>query len=234
MRKFEFMKGSIMKSIVSAAILVVALLGFTGQHLATAQTAGSSASGSIKYTIEDGTTRTLDFRVITNSDGSTSGSMVFGGEAVIPDQDVDGTGDKSFNGTLANLEVDADFDGFVVNNNRAVMSGTITGSTLSDYIGQRVLLIVEDNGTGIDDGRAPDQFSWGVYKPANEGWIPADAELKSDDGWGMTWWATDAEVRDDKGYQITRNWVRNCQSFPLSSYDFVDIVGGVGDIQVKP
>jgi hypothetical protein len=222
-----------MKSIVGAAVLVMALLSFTGQHLAAAQTAGSSASGSIKYTIEDGTTRALEFSAVTNSDGSTTGRMIFSGEAVIPDQDVDGTGDKSFNGKLENLEVDVDFDGFAVDHNRAVMSGTVTGSTLSDYIGQRVLLVVEDNGAGIED-KAADKFSFGVYKPAQEGWIPADADMDSDDGWRMTWWATDAEVRDDKGFQITRNWVRNCQSFPLSSYDFVDTVDGAGDIQVKP
>jgi hypothetical protein len=223
-----------MKSMISAAALALALLSFPEQHLATAQTAGSSASGSIKYTIQDGTTRALDFRADTDGNGNTTGQMVFSGQAVIPDQDVDGTGDKSFSGTLENLEIDVDFDGLVVNGNRSVMSGIVRGSTLSDYIGQRVLLVVEDNGAGIDDPRAPDKFSWGVYKQPPSDWIPADSEVKGDDGWRMTWLATDAEVRGDKGYQITRDWVRDCQTFPLSSYDFVSIVDGAGNIQVTP
>lgn len=233
MSKSGFIRSLIMKSIVSGAVLGMALLSFPDERTASAQTPGASSSGSIRYTIQDGTTRTLDFRATTDSNGTTTGTMIFSGQAIIPEQDVDGTGDKSFSGRIENLELDVDFDGLVVNKNRAVMSGTVTASTLGEYIGRRILLTVEDNGAGIND-RSPDLFSWGIYRPGDIGWIPADAELKNDDGWGMTWWATDAEVRGDKGYQTTRDWSRDCQSFPLSSYDFVNIVDGAGDIQVNP
>jgi hypothetical protein len=158
--------------------------------------------------------------------------MTFSGPAEFPDQDVDGTGLAGFSGRLENLSIEAELDGLLVEHNRAVMSGVVTGSTLSDYIGQRVLLVVEDNGDGI--ARAGDKFTWGVYRPAEEGWIPADAELREDDGWRMTWLATDAERRDDEGVQISRTWTLNCQSFPLSSYDFPDVADGEGNIQVRP
>jgi hypothetical protein len=229
MSKFRFLRSSPMKSIACASLLALSLLCFAAPPRAAAQAAG----GSLKFSLDDGLTKNLDFSAVTDANGSTTGRMSFSGPAEIPDQDVDGTGRAGFSGKIENLQIDAQFDGMVVDRNRAIMSGTVVGSTLSDYIGQRVLLVVEDNGAGIDD-KSADVFTWGLYKPAEDGWIPADAELKSDDGWRMTWLATDAERRDDKGYMITRSWVRDCQTFPLSSHDFVGIASGTGDIQVKP
>ncbi len=218
-----------MKSIFGTSLLALSLLGFISPRSTAAQT----ADGSLRFTLSDGMTKTLDFSAITNSDGTASGRMVFSGPAEIPDQDVDGTGKAGFSGKIENLQIDVVLDGLVVDRNRAVMSGTVRGSTLSDYIGLRVLLVVEDNGAGIED-KAADKFTWGLYKPADQSWTPADAELKDDRGWSMTWLATDAERRDDKGIQIRREWVLDCQTFPLSSYDFVDPVDGLGDIHVKP
>jgi hypothetical protein len=220
-----------MKTIMCASILALSLLGLPS--LAAAQTSGSSADGSFSFALQDGLTKTVEFKAITNSDGTTSGRMTFSGPAVFPNQDVDGTGRAGFSGKLENLQIEADFDGLVVDKNRAVMSGTVTGATLGDYIGQRVLLVVEDNGAGIED-KAADKFTWGLYKPAEEGWIPADAELREDNGWQLTWIATDAERKDDEGIRISRSWSINPRSFPLSSYDFAEITDGVGNIQVSP
>ncbi|HYY57921.1 MAG TPA: hypothetical protein VE842_11360 [Pyrinomonadaceae bacterium] len=221
-----------MKSLICASILALSLLVFP--TLISAQTGGQSAAGSFKFALEDGPTKYIEFRAITNADGTTSGRMSFSGAEEIPDQDVDGTGGKDFSGRLENLQIEAELDGLVVERNRAVMSGTVTGSTLGDYIGQRVLLVVEDNGDGIDDRERPDKFTWGIYDPVRMTWTPADAELEKDDGWSLEWIATDAELEDDKGIPSRRSTEITCQSFPLSSYDFAEAAGGAGNIQVNP
>ncbi|HEY6190419.1 MAG TPA: hypothetical protein VIW80_22395 [Pyrinomonadaceae bacterium] len=231
MSKVSFIGSSTVKSMVCASILALALLNFVTPRSNAAESSGT-ADGSISFTLDDGFTKSLKFTAVANSDGSASGRMIFSGPAEFPDQDVDGTGSAGYSGKIEDLFIQAEFDSMVVERNRAVMSGVVTGATLSDYIGQRVLLVVEDNADGI--GERGDKFTWGIYKPAEKGWIPADAELKEDSGWSMTWLATDAERRDDKGIQITRDWVLNCQTFPLSSYDFVNPTQGDGDILVQP
>ncbi|HEX8139608.1 MAG TPA: hypothetical protein VF544_18760 [Pyrinomonadaceae bacterium] len=228
MSKFRFFWSAPVKSITCAALLAFSL-GF----IAPRSTAAQSADGSVKFSLDDDLSKNLDFVAVTNRDGSASGRMSFSGPAEFPDQDVDGTGKGGFSGRIENLQIDAEFDGLVVDRNRAVMSGTVVGSTLGDYVGQRVLLVVEDNGAGIED-KAADKLTWGVYKPAETGWIPSDAEVKDDRGWSMTWLATDAERRDDKGFQITREWSLTTHTFPVSSYDFVDPASGAGNITVKP
>jgi hypothetical protein len=230
MSQVSFLKSSTMKSIICASIFALALLpGFqTSPMTALAQT----SDGSFRYTLEDGLTKAIEFSARDNGDGSASGRITFSGPAEFPEQDVDADGNGGFSGRLEDLQITAEIDGMAVERNRAVMSGVVTGSTLSDYIGQRVLLVVEDNGDGI--ARSGDKFSWGLYKPGDIRWIPSDAELREDNGWSLTWIATDAELRDDEGIQITRDWSRNCQSFPLSSYDFVEVTDGEGNIQVQP
>ena len=71
-----------------------------------------------------------------------------------------------------------------------------------------------------------------MYRPAQRGWTPSDAELEKDLGVGMRWWATDAEQKD-VGYQMPRDESWSTQSFPLSSYDFVTVAEGSGDIRVQ-
>lgn len=220
-----------MKSLVCASLFALSLFCFISPRQAAAQ----SADGSLRFELDDGFNKSLDFTSVLNRDGSTTGRMLFSGPHDFPDQDVDGTGKGGFSGKIADLQIDVNFDGMVIDNkNRAVMSGTVRGSTLSDYVGQRVLLVVEDNGAGIDDKAAPDKFTWGLYKPADESWIPADSEVKDDRGWSMTWHATDAERRDDVGYDITRNWILDTRTYPPSSYDFVQPRTGTGDIKVLP
>ena len=223
-----------MKSIVYASILTLSFLSFTTQPQVAAQTVGSSVDGKLNFSFEDSPAKYIEFNAISNSDGSTTGRMIFSGPEEFPEQDVDGTGRAGFSGRLENLYIEAEFDGLVVERNRAVMSGVITGSTLGDYIGYRVLLVVEDNGAGIDDKEQQDKFTWGIYKPVAMGWIPTDAEREDDDGWKLTWIATDAERDDDKGVPSRKDTTISCQSFPLSSYDFVAVANGDGNIQVQP
>lgn len=232
MCKLNLIMSSITKSIFCVSILALSMLGFSTFNLAAAQTGEQSAEGSFSYAIEDGSTNSIEFRAERSSDGRTEGRMTFSGEVEIPDQDVDGTGDREFSGPLQNISLEASFDGLVVERNRAVMSGVVTGCALGDYIGRRVLLIVEDNGNGI--ARGGDQFTFGFYKTVERDWVPSDADFEHDDGASLTWIATDAEFKDDEGvpYPLVDVPV-NSQSFPVSSYSFAEVTSGEGDIQVQ-
>jgi hypothetical protein len=220
-----------MKSVACAAILALLLLSYATPNLAATRAVGPVAEGSYRFTTSDGLSKAVEFSAATNADGSVSGKMALNGPVEIPDQDVDGTGQKDFSGSLADFYVEAEFDGLVVENNRAVMSGTVTASNVGEFIGRRVLLVVEDNGDGSDP-KAQDAITWGLYKPADESWVASDAELKEDPGVGLTWWATDAERKDDKGVSSNKSKAIDCQTFPLSSYLFDDVRYEGGDIRV--
>jgi hypothetical protein len=127
----------------------------------------------------------------------------------------------------------AQFDCLKIAENRAVMSGVIVESNVLTAIGLRVLLVVEDNTEGINQPTA-DKLTWGVYQNPAAGWTPKDAERDDDNGASLTWLATDAERSDDPGIPSNPSKLVGCQSFPLSSYSFVNIAHGGGNVQVKP
>jgi hypothetical protein len=218
-----------MKIKAFVSILALFLLSFATSQLATAQTAGSAASGTYQFSLEDGYTKYVDFAAKTQADGSTAGQMTLTDEAPLYYQDVDGTGapEAKYDG----FYIKADFDDLVVDKNKAVMSGTVRDSNIRELIGERVLLTVEDNG---DNTRVPDHLTWGVYNPVVIDWKPSDSEWKDDPGVGMRWWATDAEIKDDKGIAMPRSEAINTQTFTMGSYDFATIARGAGDIKVQP
>jgi hypothetical protein len=231
MNKFRLIESFRMKSAVCAAFLALFLLVSASPNLAATRAAGPVAEGSYRFTTADDLTKAIEFSATGNADGSVSGKMTFNGPVEIPEQDVDGEGQKDFSGSLSNLYVEAEFDGLVVENNRAVMSGTVTASNVGEYIGRRVLLVVEDNGDGSDP-KSQDAITWGLYKPVDEKWVASDAELKEDPGVGLTWWATDAERTDDKGVPSDKSKAFDCQTFPLSTYLFDEVKYEGGDIRV--
>jgi hypothetical protein len=220
-----------MKSIVRTSILALSLLSFSAPHLTSAQTGGPSVGGSLKFSMEDGLSKYVEFNATSDKEGKATGKLIFSGPAEIPDQNVDGDERAGFSGSLSDLYVEAEFDGLFVENNRAVLSGTVTGSNLSDYIGQRVLLVVEDNGTGVES--KGDKLTWGIYKRPAQSWVPTDAELEKDEGALLKWIATDAEREDDKGISSEKNAEITFQSFPLSSFSFDEFKDADGDIQVR-
>ncbi|HKP72662.1 MAG TPA: hypothetical protein VJT82_06975 [Pyrinomonadaceae bacterium] len=223
-----------MKNIIRTALFALSLLSFTTPNLTSAQTAGSAADGSVKISVEDETTKVIEFKAVNNRDGSTDGSMIFSGPVTIPNQDVDGDGNKDFSGRLASLDFDAQFDSLVTDKNRAVMSGTITNCNVREYIGRRVLLTVEDNGDGTNP-KLLDKITWGIYTTREINWTPTDSEWKEDPGVGLRWWATDYEVKGDIGYAMPRQeQPASTQTFPTISYSFIDVQTGNGDIHVQP
>jgi hypothetical protein len=208
---------------------LAALLLFVFAAAQPAAAAQSAAAGSYQFTLTgDKYLKTVEFSAQTLADGSATGSIYFTDQAVIIIQDVDGTGEK---GRIVGYDLKVDVDGLVVDKNRAVLSGTVRTSSVLEFVGQRVLLAVEDNG---DNTRVPDRLTWGVYKPITRDWVPSDAELKEDPGVGLRWWATDAEQKDDVGYAMPRDETIVAQTNPVSAYDFVDADDTVGDIHVSP
>lgn len=218
-----------MKIRTFASISALLLLCFTATSMTHAQTAGQSASGTYQFYLDDGYAKYVEFDARTQTDGSTTSSLFYSDEARVSYQDVDGTGDPSLRESYDGFSLKVEFDGLVVNRNQAVMSGTISDSSISSMIGQRVLLTVEDNG---DNTREPDRLTWGFYKPVERNWTPSDAELREDPGVGLRWTATDAERRDDVGVAMPGDEAITSQSFPVSSYSFADVARGSGDILV--
>lgn len=209
--------------------LALFMLGLAAPLLVTAQTAGQSASGTYQFSFQDGYTKYVKFDAKVLADGSITGSMFLSDEAPLYEQDVDGTGDPT--AKESGFYVKAEFDGLMVNQNQAVMSGTIMDSSIRDYVGQRVLLAVEDNG---DNTRTLDKLVWGIYRPVAKGWKPGDAELEEDPGVDLKWVATDAERKEDVGIKMPLSETVDTHSFPLSSYSFVDVERVAGDIRVQP
>src|SRR3954468_15682745 len=190
----------------------------SGLAAASLTTRAESASGTYQFNIDDKSVKYVEFDAQRLATGAVSGSLFFSDEATIVYQDVDGAGDPQEK--YAGVYIKADLDGLVVNENQAVMSGTVRDSSIPYLVGLRVLLTVEDNG---DNSRVPDKLTWGVYKFIKRDWVPSDAEWEKDPGVGLKWWATDLERRDDKGYQMPLvEAPADTQSFPVAGYSFVD------------
>lgn len=202
------------------------LSGFAASAL-TAR--AEAASGTYQLTIDDKSVKYVEFDAHRLADGSTSGSLFLSDEATIVYQDVDGNGEPREK--YAGVYIKADLDGIVVEDNQAVMSGTVRDSSIPYLVGLRVLLTVEDNG---DNTRVPDKLTWGVYKFIKKDWAASDAEWEKDPGVGLRWWATDLERRDDKGYEMPLvEAPADTKSFPVAGYSFVDASDGIGDIKVS-
>ena len=121
--------------------------------LATAQTAGPSASGTYRFVLEDRVTKYLDFSVSKDERGRVTGQMRFVDPVPVPDTD-DAEDPRPV--IPPEFFMTATFDSLTVERNQAVMNGTIRESSHSSYVGRWVQLVVEDNGA---DPRVPDRLT---------------------------------------------------------------------------
>ena len=219
-----------MKSTICVSIFLFVVLSIALPNLSFARADGPSATGSFQFTVDDGQPKFLDFNARQQNNGRTVGEMTFTdpNAAVVVDPDAPST-----NGPATGASVRATFDCLKIQSNRAVMSGVIVESNVLTAIGLRVLLVVEDNGEGVN-APSNDRLTWGVYENPATGWTPKDAERDDDIGATLSWLATDAERPDDVGIPSNQSKIIGCQSFPLSSYSFVDIAHGNGNVQVQP
>lgn len=228
----RFINSSSIKNTVFTSIFALFLLGFAAAPLAQAQTGEPYSKGSYQFALEDRYVKYVEFEARGRGDGSADGYMTLTDEAPITYQDVDGTSEQREPEEIKGYYIKAQFDSMTVTKNQAVMGGIVTDSSIRDYIGQRILLTVEDNG---DNSRVPDKVTWGVYQKTEIGWTPSDAERKEDEGVGLRWWATDYERKDDVGYEMPRDpkATTNTQTFPATAYSFIDFPYTAGDILVR-
>jgi hypothetical protein len=129
----------------------------------------------------------------------------------------------------------AEFDCLVVKKNKAVMSGNVTESSVERYVGRRFLLVAEDNGHGPTD-LLRDKLTWGLYRTTTKNWLPSDSERTDEESFSgpVAWLATDSERPELEGVASNKNEIVGCQTFPLSSFSFVDVGQGRGSVQVRP
>lgn len=224
-----------MKTIVRNVISVLFVIGLVTGYAsmaAAAQASGRSASGTYRFVMEDGFSKSVEFNATSDERGVTTGQMTFRDEAGVIEQDPDGEGGHREGS--AEFYITAFLDTLTIDRNRAVMSGTVADSNIRSYIGKWVQLVVEDNGDGREE---PDKLTWCFCQPEERGWVPADAEVRGDQGAYSQWWATDAEREDDRGVQSTNiipGSRTSCKVFPLSAYPFAEVRTGEGQIQVQP
>ena len=219
-----------MKTIVSV-ILVLLLVNLVAP--CAYASSGPSATGVYKFILDDDALKSVEFSAVTDERGTTTGQMTFRDEAILENQDVDGTGTVPAN-PKTEFFMTARLDSLKIEINRAVMGGTVTESSNQSYVGKWVQLVVEDSG---DDKDKADKLSWCFCQPEEGGWVPADAEVPGDEGAWYKWWATDAEAKDDAGVQ-SKNIIpgnkKSCEVLPLAAYEFAEIQKGEGQIQVQP
>lgn len=218
-----------MNRIVFGAVMALLVICIDLPALTRAGADGPSATGNFQFTLEDGQTRFLEFNARQQNNGNIVGAMTFSDPNVVAVTDPDATPGPTNAGAL----VQANFDCLKITGNRAVMSGVISQSNILSAVGLRILLVVEDNGEGINTATT-DRLTWGIYQPSGGAWIPKDAEREDDNGAGLSWLATDFERTDDVGVPSNQNKVIGCQSFSLAAYSFVDVAHGGGNIQVQP
>jgi hypothetical protein len=213
-----------MKNIIGAFIMAVLAVCIALPNLVFAGAEGSTASGSFKFSLDDGETRFVEFKASELAEGVGEGEMTLSDPAAIPVDDPDNP-KKGTPGVL----VRAKFDCMETIKNQAIMGGEIFDSNVPANIGQRILLVIEDNGV---EGEK-DRITYGIYQQPATGWTPVDAEVPDDKGASLRWWATDAERKDDVGFQMPQSKLVQCKSIPASAHDFFDFKYGGGDLQVS-
>ena len=217
-----------MKRIIFAAVVALAVVTLTLPSLTFAGSDGPSASGNFQFSLDDGQDRFLEFNAREQNKGTVVGEMTFSDPSAVPVGDPDSSGNSGTPGAL----VRAKFDCLKITDNRAVMSGVISESNILNAVGLRVLLVVEDNGEGVN--AVNDKLTWGVYTSQATGWIPKDGERDDDNGASLVWVAKDFERPEDLGIPSNPSKIVGCESFSLAAYSFVDVAHGGGNIQVQP
>ena len=213
-----------MKIIIGGFIMAVMAVCLALPNSVFAGAEGATASGSFKFMLDDGETRFVEFKASELADGTGEGEMTLSDPAAIPVDNPDDSEKRAEPGVI----VRAKFDCMETDKNVAIMGGEIFDSNVPANIGQRVLLVVEDNGV---EG-AKDRLTWGIYQQPAKGWVPTDAERDDDKGASLTWWATDAERKDDVGFQMPQSKLVQCKSIPGSAHDFLEFKYAGGDMQV--
>lgn len=188
---------------------------------------GPSAKGRFEILpTEDIRLRSIEFNAETTADGRTIGEAIYQDDPQAKTQSSDDTaGDKP-------LYLRAELDCLMVKANKAVMSGSITQSSLDNYLGRRFLLVVQDNGA-TENPLKHDRLTWGLYRAGSKTWTVSDAERPEESG-PLSWKATDAERPEDPGAFPDNTAAVGCQTFSVSSFSFLEVAQSRGSVRVKP
>ena len=214
-----------MKSIIGAFVAALLLVCLALPNLVFAGAAGATATGTFKFALADGETKFVEFNATELAEGQATGELTLSDPSATAVDDPDSEQSPKTAGVL----VRAKFDCMETGKNTAVIGGEIYDSNVKSVIGQRILLVVEDNGV---EGEK-DRLTWGVYPQPPSGWTPSDAELVDDKGASLTWTATDAEIKDDVGIPSNLSKMVACKSFPVSALEFPEFQYAGGDLLVQ-
>lgn len=190
---------------------------------------GPSVQGSFEIVLEGGEKRIIEFHANRGADGTTTGETTFRdlGIATAPKPVSDEASD-----TPKTLFMKADVDCLIVENDRAVMSGSIVESSWTQYMGRRVLVVAQEDRVRKGSDKR-DRLTWGVYRNTQPNWMAQDQE-RPDEPSALAWIATDAERPDDEGTPSNKETIVGCQTFPLSSFSFFTTKQSHGNVSVKP
>jgi hypothetical protein len=200
----------------------------TPQSAFLSDSSSSTVDGSFRIYSREDTDCFIEFHATRTVDGLLSGQTIFRDEAIHSRSVAESESQES-----QPFFFKADVDCLVINKGIAVMSGAITDSNSRPYIGRRVLVVAQDNG-GTDDQSKKDRLTWGIYRSETRSWVASDSERPADEVDPVAWIATDSERPDDEGVVSNHEHLIGCQSFPISSFSFVNPNQGKGTVRVKP
>ena len=116
-----------MKNIIGAFIMALLAVCIALPNLVFAGAEGSSASGSFKFSLDDGETRFVEFKASELAEGVGEGEMTLSDPAAIPVDDPDNPDkEKATPGVL----VRAKFDCMATSKNQAIIGGEIFDSNV--------------------------------------------------------------------------------------------------------
>jgi hypothetical protein len=218
-----------MTRVVVASLLLLSLLSLILPGSSVAHTKGPAANGSFQVLMGDGKREEIEFDARAASDGNVTGEITFRqtptDEAAAKSK-LDGESGE----TVPDFYAKAACDCLTVKGNEAVLSGTITESSVKSYIGRKVLLVVQEGHSLTPPVR--DKLTFGFYRNTAKGWVETDEERPEEQTPAPNWVATDAERPEDVGILAQKSEDITCESFPILSYSFIGEKQGKGKIQV--
>lgn len=219
-----------MKRVLFTSLLLLLLLSssLSLSGVIRAGGEGPSASGNFQISLEDGKSRDIIFNARLASDGSTTGEITFrdGLSASEPKAAADNASEAA-----PPFYAKAVCDCLVVEGIQAVMGGIITEASLKEYVGRRVLLVVQDGDSITPPLR--DRLTFGFYRTTAKRWVATDGERPEEQIQQGGWVAKDAERSDDSGTISQTSEEVTCKTFPSSLHSFIAAKLGKGKIQVS-
>lgn len=213
-------------SVVIVAI-VVSPLTFAEPNSKSGDHPSAKGKFEIISTSEETPASSIEFNAEVTPEGKTIGEVVFQEKQKTT---TEATGESKSEDKPLYLR--AECDCLLIKDNKAIISGSIVQSSVDSYVGRRLLVVAQDNG-GTENPLKHDRLTYGLYRVLPRNWVVTDAERPDESG-PVSTVATDAERLDDVGVATDRSQDIGCQTFPLSSFSFLDAASSRGTVRVRP